>query len=191
MSFVPVRERGAINPKGGAIIRIKEVADDGAELGTVLGSVYDLGYIQETTFKDNTPQTTLNDESGDAVAVIDENREVVIEGVLMQSDKNILDIAKEVRGKFYALYKYNGIKNGKHQEIFYGVGKFDPGFEIKYMGGTVPFKYTAMKLSSAVTIAASLANAAPTGGGGAWGGYVSATVIIAKDDYYTIVETTV
>ena len=191
MAFTPVRDAGSIQTKGGGIIRIKEVSDSGAELGTVASSVYDLGYLQETTFRDSTPTTAIFDETGDQVQTEEGQREVVVEGVLQQTDKAALDIAKEARGKFFALYKYNGVKNGKHQEVFFGLGKIDPAFEVKYMGGTTPFKFTAMKLSSAVTIAATLASAAPTAGGGSWGSYTSVTVTIAAADYYTIVETSV
>lgn len=150
-----------------------------------------MGFLEETTIRDKTEEIVKKDETGDTSAIEEGNREVVVEGVLQQTDKATLDIAKECRGKYYALYKYNGKKNGKHQEIFYGVGRIDPSFEVKYMGGTTPFKYTPTKLISAVTIAATVVCAAPTGGAGAWGAYVTASVSIAAGDYYTIVETTV
>lgn len=190
MAYTPAKDRGAIATKGGGTIRIKEVNDDGSDLSTT-ASVYDIGYLQETTFRDNTTETIINDETGDQVQVEQENRDVSIEGILQQSDKLTLDIAKETRGKYYALYKYNGVKNGKHQEVFFGLGRINPSFEVKYMGGTTPFKFTATKLISAVSIAASVASASPTAGAGSWGSYTSATVSIAAGDYYTIVETTV
>ena len=190
MAFTPAKDRGGFNPKGGAVIRIKEVNDDGTDF-TTASSVYDVGYLQETTISDNTPTTEFKDEAGDTVQTIEGDRSVTVQGVLMQRDKATLDIAKECRGKFYALYKYNGVVNGKHQEMFYGCGKIDPSFEVKLQGGTTPFKFTATKLNSAVTIAASVVCAAPADGAGAWGAYVTATVTIAAGDYYTIVETTV
>jgi len=190
MSLTPARDRGAFAPKGGGIIRIKEVNDDATDL-TTTASVYDIGFLQETTIKDMTALTEVKDEAGDTVQTIEDDRSVSVEVVLMQRDKTTLDIAKEARGKFFALYKYNGIVNGKHQEIFYGLGKIDPSFEVKLAGGTVPFKFTAIKLPSTITIPATVACAAPTGGAGAWGAYTSATVTIAKDDYYAIIESTV
>ena len=189
MAFAPVRDRGAIATKGGGIIKIKEVLEDGADLSTT-AQVYDLGYLQETTFRDNTTETIINDETGDQVAAVEEKREVGVEGVLQQSDKTILDIAKETRGKFYALYKYNGVRNGKHQEVFFGVGKINPSFEVKYAGGTVPFKFTAMKTASAVTISTALVTAAITTTGG-WGAYATASIAVSVGDYYTIVETSI
>ena len=189
MAFAPVRDRGAIATKGGGIIKIKEVLEDGADLSTT-ASVYDLGYLQETTFRDNTPETPINDETGDQVQTDIGNREVMVEGVLQQSDKNILDIAKETRGKVYALYKYNGVKNGKHQEVWFGVGKINPSFEVKYAGGTVPFKFTAMKNPSAITLASGVGSG-PIATPGNWGGYASGAITISANGYYEIVETAV
>lgn len=184
MAFTPAKDKGGFNPKGGGIIRIKEVNDDGSDL-TTPGTIYDLGYLQETTFRDMTPTTEFKDEAGDTVQTIEGDRSVQVEGTLMQRDKLTLDIAKECRGKFYALLKDNGVVNGKYQEIFYAVGKIDPAFEVKLQGGTTPFKFTATKIASAVTIAsASLAASF-------WNARTSATVTIPANDYYLIIETQV
>jgi len=190
MAFTPAKDKGGFNPKGGAIIRIKEVNDDGTDF-TTASSVYDIGYLQETTILDNTPTTEFKDEAGDTVQTIEGDRSVTVQGVLMQRDKATLDIAKECRGKFYFLYKYNGIVNGKHQEMFYGCGKIYPSFEVKLQGGTTPFKFTATKLNSAISIAATIATAVITAGAGALETRQTATITIAAGDYYTIVETTV
>lgn len=184
MAFAPAKNKGGFNPKGGGVIKIKEVNDDGSDL-TTPGTICDLGYLQETTFSDNTPTTEFKDEHGDTIQTIDGDRSVLVQGVLMQRDKATLDIAKETRNKFYALYKYNDIVDGKYQEVFYAVGKIDPSFEVKLQGGTTPFKFTATKVNSTITIASASLTAS------FWNTKTSATVTIAADDYYTIVETTV
>lgn len=189
MAFTPARDKTAVSATGGGIIRIKEVQSDGSDL-TTTASVYDLGYLEETTYQDKTEEILKRDETADVFDRELGNRDVIVQGTLMQTDKATLDIAKETRGKYYAMLKYNGKVKGKHQEIFFGVGIIDPSIEVKYVGGTIPFKYQALKLGSTITIAATVASAAPIGGAGAWGSYTSASVVIAKDDYYTVVETT-
>lgn len=184
MAWTPAKDKGGFNPKGGGVIKIKEVNDDGSDLSTP-GTIYDIGYLQETTFTDNTPVTEFKDEHGDTIQTIDGDRSVTVSGVLMQRDKATLDMAKETRGKFYALYKYNDIVNGKYQEMFYAVGKIDPAIEVKLQGGTIPFKFTATKVNSTITIAAASLTAS------GWNAKTSTTVTIAADDYYTIVETSV
>lgn len=182
MAFQPAKDKGGYSPKGGGIIKIKEVNDDGSDF-TTPGTIYDIGYLQETTISDNTPMTDIFDESGSSVVVEEGNRVVTVSGVLLQRDKAILDMAKECRGKFYALYKDNGVVNGKNQEIFYAIGKIDPSFEVKLQGGTTPFKYTALKTASTITIAAASLTAT------LWGAHTSATVTIPAEDFYLIVET--
>lgn len=184
MAWTPAKNKGAVNSKGGAVIKIKEVNDDGSDLSTP-GTIYDIGYIKESGFKDVTSNEIKKDEAGDTIRKIDTDREVIIEGVLMQSDKSTLDLAKEVRGKFYALLKQNGLKDGKQQEVFFGVGEIDPNFDVKYPGGETPFRFVASKVNSTLTIAAASLTAT------LWNAFSSATVTIAKDDYYTIVETAV
>jgi hypothetical protein len=184
MAWTPAKDKGAYASKGGGIIKIKEVNDDGSDL-TTPGTIYDVGYLQETNFSDNTPTTPIKDEHGDTIVNEEGDRDVIVSGVLMQRDKLTLDMAKECRGKFYALMKYNGIINGKYQEIFYAVGQIDPSFDVKLQGGTTPFKFTATKVNSAITIASASLTAS------FWNTKTSTTVTIAADDYYTIVETTV
>jgi len=189
MAFTPVRDKTAISSKGGGVIRIKEVNSDGSDL-TTTASVYDLGFLEETTYLDKTEEILKRDETAEVIDREEGNRDVIVQGTLMQNDKLTLDMAKETRGKYYAMLKQNGKTKGKQQEVFYGVGIIDPSFEVKFVGGTTPFKYTALKLASTVTIAATVASAGPTAGAGAWGAYTTATVTIAALDYYTIVETT-
>lgn len=174
------RDRGAIHSKGGGIIKVKQVLEDGSDL-TVTASVVDIGYIQDSEFNDATPLTDVKDETGATVTQEEGDREVSVKATLMQSDSEVIDLAKQVRGNFYLLYKYNGLVDGKHQEIFFGVGKITPQVNLKFTGGRIPFEYKASKLASTLTVStASLA---------ALGAHATQTVTIAADDLYTVVET--
>lgn len=180
MALATTRDKGAVHSKGGGIIKVKQVLEDGADL-TVTASVIDLGYIQDSEFNDATPLTDVKDETGATVTQEEGDREVSIKATLMQSDAKVIDVAKQVRGNFYLLYKYNGLVDGKHQEMFFGVGKITPQVNLKFTGGRVPFEYKSSKLASTMVIStAALA---------AIGAHATQSVSIAADDYYTVVET--
>ncbi|MBE2228254.1 MAG: hypothetical protein IAE93_12950 [Ignavibacteria bacterium] len=182
MALSITRDKGAIHSHGGGIIKVKQVQEDGTDLSPA-ASVVDIGYIQDSEFNDQTPLTDVKDETGATVTQEEGDREISVKATLMQSDSEVIALAKEVRGKFYALYKYNGIVDGKHQEIFFGVGKITPQINLKFSGGRIPFEYKSSKLASAVTI--------DTTDLTAWGAYATAEVTIAANDFYQIVETSV
>jgi len=177
------RDKGGYSPKGGGVIKIVEVTDAGVLVTPT--TYYDIGYIQESEFKDLTPSDTVKDEAGDTVQTTDGDREVTVNATLMQSDGDVLALAKSVRNKYYALYKYNGVVNGKYQEVFFACGKITPQLDLKKPGGTVPFEYKATSIASAITITAGEMTA------GAWGAKTTVACTISADDYYTIVETAI
>lgn len=182
MALAITRDKGYIKNKGGGFIKVKQVTEAGADL-TVTASVVDLGYIQESTFTDNTPLEDIKDETGNTVVQEEGDREVMISATLMQTGSDVLDIPKQVRGNFYQLYKYNGIKDGKHQEMFFAVGQITPQASVTWIGGRMPFEYKSSIVASTVTISVAQLTAL--------GAYATQTVNIAANDYYTVVETPV
>jgi len=182
MALTITRDKGTVHSHGGGIIKVKQVLENGAEL-PVPASVIDIGYIQDSEFNDSTPLTDVKDETGSTITQEEGDREISVKATLMQSDSAVIDLAKEVRGKFYALYKYNGIVDGEHQEIFFGVGKITPQINLKFTGGRIPFEYKASKLATAVTI--------DTTDLTAWGAFATAEVTIDANDFYEVVSTTV
>lgn len=180
MSLNITRDKGEIHSKGGGIIKIQEVLESGADTSP-RATVIDLGYIQESSFKDDTPLEDVKDETGNTVTQEEGDREVMISCTLMQSGAGALSIPKEVRGKFYRLYKYNGEVDNKNQEMFFAVGKITPKTELSFSGGRIPFEYKSSSVASTVTIDST--------GVSLIGAYATAPVAIASGDYYTIVET--
>ena len=182
MALTITRDKGAIHSHGGGIIKVKQVLEDGSDLATP-GPVIDLGYIQDSEFNDATPLTDVKDETGSTVTQEEGDREVSVKGTLMQSDASVIAIAKEVRGKFYLLYKYNGIVDGMHQEIFFAVGKITPQVNLKFSGGRVPFEYKSSKVATTVVIDTDALEDI--------GAFATSSVSILADDFYTVVETAV
>lgn len=180
MALAITRDKGSIHSHGGGIIKVKQVLEDGSDL-TVTASVVDLGYVQDSEFNDATPLTDVKDETGATVTQEEGDREVSVKATLMQSDMKVIDIAKQVRGNFYLLYKYNGLVDGKQQEIFFGVGKITPQVNLKFTGGRVPFEYKSSKLASTLTISTTALAAI--------GAFATQTVTIAAGDFYTVIET--
>lgn len=191
MAWSPVKDKGAIKKFGGGVIRIREVSDDGATISTTDTAYHDIGYIQSHKFQDNTPFEDIYDETGGQVASDEGNRVVKITGTLMQTDMETLDVAKDTRGLFYRAYVYNGIINGKHQEIFCGICRVSPMVDIDYPGARPTFEISVLKNDAAITIAtAELATIAVSADA-----YpkraTSTTLAIAANEFYTIVETAV
>lgn len=180
MALNITRDKGEVHSKGGGTIKVQEVLETGADL-TPRAVVVDLGYLQDSEFEDGTPSEDVKDETGNVVTQELGDRSVFVKGTLMQSGAGVLGIAKEVRGKFYRLYKYNGAPDGTNQEMFFAVGKITPSVNIKFAGGRVPFEYKASENASAVTIDST--------GLSLIGAYTSSPVTISAKGYYEIAST--
>lgn len=178
MSLTITRTKGEVHSKGGGIIKVQEVLETGLDL-TPRAAVIDLGYVADSEFNDATPLTDVPDETGAIINQEEGIRTVYVKCTLMQSGKGVLNIPKEVRGKFYRLLKYNGQPDGTNQEMFFGIGKIKPAANLKFTGGRVPFEYMCSEAPATITIDStglSMFNAFATG-----------SVVISSGDYYTVV----
>lgn len=177
MSLSTLRDKGAVVKYGGGIIKVREVADDGSGAS---GTGIDLGYIQETTFADITEDEEIIDETGNLVNVLESNRTVRLTGVLMQSDKATLDIAKRCRNKYYQVYYLmNTSVNGKKQELLMGICRIKPAVELPSNTRRIPIEIKCLKNENAIT-GVNLVTS--------YGGYAT-SVTITAGDYYVIAET--
>jgi hypothetical protein len=181
MSLTVTRNRAAYSGKGGASIKLQEVTAAGVLVGSDVP--HDLGGLQSTRMTDKTPVKNIIEESGDVFTIEQGEREVIITGVMLQRDKPVLDIAEEVRGKFYRLTKYNGVVNGKHQWIIFGIGRVTPQFDIELPGGTTPFEYRAVKCASAIVISAEETEELDS--------IIESGITIPAGKYYVVVEQSV
>jgi len=163
-------------------IEVKNVNADGSDLGSP-DSFTPLGYLEDATPKDDTPKTKKSDETGSIVKVLEGIREVGLDAILMQSGADEMNfLVKDSRGKFYAVYRDNGIVDNKHQEIFYAICMIANKYDVKSTDKVIPITVDVLKNKSAITItAANLPTSAHT----------SSDVTIPAGEYYKIVETAV
>lgn len=191
MTWSPVKDKGAIKKFGGGVIRIREVSDDGATISTVDTTYHDIGYLASHKFQDNTPLEDIFDEAGNQVASDEGNRVVKITGTLMQSDKETFDIAKDTRGNFYRAYIYNGIINGKYQEVVCGICKIAPMVDVDYPGARPTFEISILKNDAALTIGTAELGTIAVGSDGYPKCATTVVQTIAAGDFYTKIETAV
>lgn len=171
------RDKGAITKYGGGIIKILEVDDSGTPLSGA--TAIDLGYIQETVFSDQTETEAVNDETGNKVQEFEGQRNVKLTATLMQTGKDVLDLVKQVRGKYYQVYYLSSKDiNGKKQEIVFAIGRIKPAIELNSLQKRVPIEINFLKNETQITVQVSTT----------YGGYAT-SVTIGAGEYYAIVET--
>lgn len=174
------RDKGAITRYGGGVIKLREVQDDGSNPGL---TVEDLGYVQETTLTDVTDIEIVTDETGAQVQSFDGNRRVSFTGILMQTNKDLIDFLKDTaRGKYYQVYyKANSNVNGKVQEIFFGICRIKPQIELSSTNRRIPLEINVLKNETQITVAD--ANSVY--------GSTTPSATIPAGAYYVITETTI
>ncbi len=122
----------------------------------------------------------------------DETYEGTTNGILKETDKLKVDyLSFGVRDKIHLEYKYEGKKNGKHQEVF-KIVDVTPQMSFKTKGGTKSMKYdsTAIPQKTAFVLTAGalsiLAAGMPSGFA-----FKCSTFTLAVDREHVIVETAV
>lgn len=191
MAWSPAKDKGAIKKFGGGVIRIREVSDDGATISTTDTAYHDIGYLQSHKFQDDTPFEDIYDETGGQVASDEGNRVVKITGTLMQTDKEALDVAKDTRGNFYRAYIYNGVVNGKYQEVLCGICRIAPMVNVDYPGARPTFEISVLKNDAALTIGTAELGSIAVSGDSYPKCATTATQTIAVNDFYTVIETSI
>ncbi len=125
------KDKGSIIKFGGGILKVREVADDGAY---TTGDLTDLGYINDCGLRFETEIEDIPDETGQTVTSLEGNDTVMLEGMFMQSGKDLLDfIRDETIGKYYQIYYKatpTAALNGLTQELFVGISRLKRQIDI-------------------------------------------------------------
>ncbi len=173
------KNTGAVSIHGGGYLKICPVSADGL---TETPPWVDIGTIQTFSHKDDTTVKKEPDETGNTAAINLDVREVVLTGLIMESDMALINYLKDtVRDNFYRIYKYNGIVNSLHQEIWYAMGKLVPKIDLTSGTKRIPFEIHLINNPSAITIAH--LTAFPDNA------YATADVVIPANGIYTVSET--
>lgn len=179
------KKRDAVKKLSGGILKVLEVTPTGP-IGTETASQWlDLGYVAETTLRDETEIIEDFDESGNKFVSEEGNRTVRLEGQLMQSDAELIEFLTDtIRGKFYSVYHYDGITDGNHQEYIFPICKIRPLTEVRSGTKRPPFEISVLKNESDINFGGTSQAALPSEA-------KATTVVITKDKYYKIATTPV
>jgi hypothetical protein len=149
----------ALRDKGGNLLVIVELDGNLAIPVSVTNGVNSLncGLIFESQVDIEARTEKFKAEDGKTYGQ-DEEYEGKTSGVLMETSKLITDyLAFGTRGKLHLEIKYEGIKGGKHQEIF-KVADVTPQMHFKTPGGTKALKYESTSIIQSQPVTFSAAN---------------------------------
>lgn len=148
----------ALRDKGGNQLAIVEIDSGGLIPGSIVNGVNALncGLISESQLDIDANVEKFKAEDGKTYGQ-DAEFEGKTSVVLMETSKLIADyLAFGTRDKTHLEIKYEGIKDGKHQEVF-KIVNVTPQMHFKTPGGTKAMKYesTAIPQQSPVTVSGS------------------------------------
>lgn len=151
----------ALRDKGGNLLVIVELNDNLAIPVSIIKGVNSLncGLIFESQVDIETKTEKFKAEDGRTYGQ-DEEYEGKTSGILMETSKLITDyLAFGTRGKLHLEIKYEGIKGGKHQEVF-KLADVTPQMHFKTPGGTKAMKYESTSIIQSQPVTFSAANIA-------------------------------
>lgn len=151
----------AVTDKGGNKLWLLEMQPSGstyvASTLTVGTYLFDLGYLSSSDVNQTTSKQDFEAEDGDIVTSSFTYTRMT-KGVLMQSDKDLIDfLADTVKGKVYLEGKATGYNDGGYQWHLKFV-RVTPQFSVKRPGGVASMEYesTGIKLNVAYEVPAAL-----------------------------------
>jgi hypothetical protein len=181
MASYNYKDKGKIIKFGGGNLAVREVSDAGVYSA---GDDYNLGYINDVGIKFETAIEDIKDETGSVVASLESEDTVKLEGVFMQTGKDLIEFLRDKTvGKFYQLYYKmtpTNQMNGTTQEIFAGIVKIKRMIDVKANTKRIPFEMTILNNDAAISI---------TTPNTVFGSVTTATVTIDANTYFEIVET--
>ena len=126
---------------------IKTPASDASAITTAVN----LGELNESSVDQQTSKTEIKNEAG-VIKYSDFEYTLTTTGTLMERDKLKLDfLSHGCKGKYYLEYKYLGLVDGKHQEMFKFV-QVTPKHSVKLPGGATSMKYESTAIFPDSTI---------------------------------------
>lgn len=140
----------ALKNEGGGTARIFEINPNTYTYST--GSDYDFGYIKDSGMMGDTPLEEVQDETLKTIGARYGNDTFGFTATLMQADSGSMEMLMDSKGKYFRGYKYNGIIDNKHWEIFYVIGQLVPKYDIKFPNPEVPVEFKGYYNKTAVTL---------------------------------------
>ncbi len=147
-------------------------------------NTYDLGYINDTGLRFETEVEDIPDETGQTINTTEGVDTVKLEGMFMQSGKNLLDFLRDnTVNQYYRVYYKatpTAALNGNTQELFIGIAKLQRMMDVKANTKRCPFEFTVLENATAIVVDEPDV---------AFGSVRATDVTIAANEYYHITET--
>jgi hypothetical protein len=177
------KKKGGIVKWAGGLMMIKEVQSTGADLLGTADTFKSLSYIKTAKIAYAVDSEELTDETGKFVKLLENTESCKVTGNFLQSDGDLITfMTSGCRGKYYALYRYEGVVDGKHQEFFFPLVQFKPSLELESGTKQPAFEIMCLVADAEITIDTLVL---PTGA------KTTADVVIPAGTYFKIVETAV
>ncbi len=119
-------------------------------------NTYDLGYINDTGLRFETETEDTPDETGQVINSLEGIDTVKLEGIFMQTGKDLLDFIRDnTINVFYRVYYKatpTAALNGLTQELFIGIAKLERMMDVKANTKRCPFIFTILKNEAAISV---------------------------------------
>lgn len=140
---------GAVIKLGGGDLQFKEVPDNNQATLDLATALSNPGYIQESTLKDEEANPDIvRDETGNVVTLVEGDLTAEFSGLFMQTDKDLIDAIKGLRGKFvaikYTMGKINDAGVMKTQTLIIPCAKLVRNIEVKSGTKRIPFRFVIL-----------------------------------------------
>lgn len=168
------KKPGAVIKLGGGDLQFKVVADNNQATLDVNTGMSNFGYLQESTLTDQESNPDiLRDETGAIVGILDGDITVEFTGLFMQTDKDLIDQIKALRGQFICLkYTMGKIVDAgvtKTQTLVIPCCKVVRNLEVKTGTKRPPFRFIALPVRQNCVVS-------------------NPSVTVPANDFYQIVE---
>ena len=147
-------------------------------------NTYDLGYINDSGIRFETESEDIPDETGQTINSVEGIDTVCLEGIFMQSGKNLLDFLRDnTINQYYRVYYKatpTAALNGNTQELFIGIAKLVRMMDVKANTKRCPFEFKILQNLVAITVQEPDV---------VFSSVRATDVTIAAEEYYHITET--
>lgn len=144
-----------------------------------------LGHLIKGIIRDMTETQNITLTDGEQVGV-DGARSCQLVVTIGQSSKEEMELVDDLRGKEFEAYYYNGVIDGKHQEIYIKALKMIPKMELE-----IPATPQAIVFEGIMQPQPANVSVTPSSGLPAGAFATSASPVTGKNRFYLTLETTV
>lgn len=125
------KSRTKIQVRGGGFLLMREISPSPSD------TFLDVGYLQSTNWQDERNMLEAIDERGLQVDFVEGGQVVTITSQLMQADIDVINLLKGSASKYFDVYYYAVLADGKYQEFSAPVAKIMGGPKLNFAANTM------------------------------------------------------